>query len=378
MRLLVVDHNAVLSADRGLYRALQEIPAFDVTLAVPRRWPDAYGGGRSEEEKSPLRVVPLHSIFAGRSHRAVYPGLGGLVKRLRPDILYVNAEPESYCAWQAVSVRRRVSRTTRVVVDSWRTIDYPPGGFPYRLPLVHDRAEKVVLAEADYCIVHSDTARTILQTKGFTRASVIPPPVDTERFFPGEERRLSGGFAIGFVGRLVPEKGVDDLLRALVKLPQEICLRVAGAGPSALELAGLAATLGVTDRVEWKGPLPHADVPAFLRTLDALVLPSRAGATWKEQFGRVLIEAMACGVPVLGSSSGEIPAVIGDAGVVFREGDPQNLAADLNRLYSAVDLRADLRRRGLSRVATHFALPVVARRYASLFLSLVDNPAGNE
>ena len=122
-----------------------------------------------------------------------------------------------------------------------------------------------------------------------------------------------GPFVIGYAGGLLPEKGVDVLVRASAGLEQEWRLRFAGGGQEDA-LRELARELGVADRVEFVGRLPSTQMPDFYRRLDVLALPSRTTPTWKEQFGRVLIEAMACGVPVVGSDSGEIPHVIGDAG----------------------------------------------------------------
>jgi glycosyltransferase involved in cell wall biosynthesis len=97
-----------------------------------------------------------------------------------------------------------------------------------------------------------------------------------------------------------------------------------------------------------------------MREFDCLVLPSRSRPNWKEQFGRVLIEAMACGVPVVGSTCGEVPHVIGDAGLVFPENDAAALAAHLRALCGSAELRADLARRGRARVLAKYTQQQVA------------------
>jgi glycosyltransferase involved in cell wall biosynthesis len=112
-------------------------------------------------------------------------------------------------------------------------------------------------------------------------------------------------------------------------------------------------------------------VPAVLRGLDALALPSRTTASWKEQFGRVLIEAMSCGVPVVGSSSAEIPHVIGSAGLVFPEGDAAALADAIGRLAEDAGLRAELVRRGRERVLASYTQAAIARRYAEIYRAML-------
>jgi hypothetical protein len=100
---------------------------------------------------------------------------------------------------------------------------------------------------------------------------------------------------------------VDLLLRAAAQLPPDTHVRLIGSGPEQARLAQLAADLGLAARVSFE-TAPSLAMPARLAALDCLVLPSRSRPNWKEQFGRVLIEAMACGVPVVGAACGEIPS----------------------------------------------------------------------
>ena len=119
----------------------------------------------------------------------------------------------------------------------------------------------------------------------------------------------------------IAAKGLDTLLTACPRLSGDWRLRLAGSGDQEQSLHALGTSLNIDRRITWSGRIPSTAMPDFYRSLDALVLPSRTQENWMEQFGRVLIEAMACGVPVIGSNSGEIPHVIGDAGLVFPEGD---------------------------------------------------------
>ena len=117
--------------------------------------------------------------------------------------------------------------------------------------------------------------------------------------------------------------------------------------------------------------LPPAQLATALQALAVLVLPSHTQPRWKEQFGRVLTEAMACGVPVIGSSSGAIPEVIGDAGLVFPEGDAAALAAALERLRIDPALHAALAAAGLARVRAHYTQDVIATRTAAFYRALL-------
>jgi glycosyltransferase involved in cell wall biosynthesis len=122
----------------------------------------------------------------------------------------------------------------------------------------------------------------------------------------------------------------------------------------------LAEELGISKRVRFLGRVASMQMPGFYGSLDVLVLPSRTRPNWKEQFGRVLVEAMACGVVVVGSDSGEIPHVIGEAGLIFPEGDAGALRRQLTRLWDNPDLRIELSRRARQRVLDHYTQERVA------------------
>jgi len=321
-----------------------------------------------------MRVIPDSTLFTGKSHRVLYRSLSTTVKEMRPDIIYVNAEPESFLAWQAVTVRANHHPEAKVVIDSWRNMDYPTVGYPYRFAWLHARIEKLVRERAEHCVAHTGTGKATLQMDGFKDITVIPPAVDMEMFRPEKDHTggNAGPFTIGFVGRFIPEKGLDLLLRAAATLPFEYRLLLVGDGPAMTECARLASHLNISDRVVWHGKALHSDVPLLLRQMHAVVLPSRTGVVWKEQFGRILIEAMAVGVPVIGSTSGEIPRVIGDAGLTFAEQNVEDLREQIVRLHEDGEARRRLVAKALQRVSTLYAVPVVAQGYADLFNDLAD------
>jgi len=172
----------------------------------------------------------------------------------------------------------------------------------------------------------------ILRSKGYRGPSaVVPNAVDANLFRPldraqcREELGVSG-FAAGYVGRLVEEKGLMDMVNALEQTPADVNLLFVGAGPYQPALEQRVRERGWEARVRFLPPRPLEQLPQVMNALDALVLPSRTTARWKEQFGRVLIEAQACQTPVIGSDSGAIPEVIGSAGMIVPEGSAEALA----------------------------------------------------
>jgi glycosyltransferase involved in cell wall biosynthesis len=176
---------------------------------------------------------------------------------------------------------------------------------------------------------------------------------------------------VGYAGGLVQEKGVDLLIRACAALDVEWELLIAGEGAEHAALAALAAELGVAARVKFLGRYASSQMPDFYNQLDVLVLPSRTQLNWKEQFGRVLVEAMACEVPVVGSDSGEIPQVIGDAGMIFPEGDVEALAGTLSQLARDPALRGQSGARGRRRVLAHYTMGHVAEATVAVYKRLI-------
>ena len=154
----------------------------------------------------------------------------------------------------------------------------------------------------------------------------------------------------------------------MVDAPHRLLLL--GSGPDRDRLLGIADRLGLSDRLTVRESVPSTDVAGILASMSMLVLPSRTTPTWKEQFGRVLVEAMAAGVPVIGSSSGAIPEVIGDAGDVVPEGDAGELASRITRLLTDPAHLAARRASGKVR-AGHFSADQFARRAAEFLRELV-------
>ncbi len=176
---------------------------------------------------------------------------------------------------------------------------------------------------------------------------------------------------IGFAGRLVEQKGLRVLCDAFETLPGDCHLLLAGSGPLEAEIRERAASRG------WAGRLTIAAVsstsmPEVYSQMDCLALPSLTTPAWKEQFGRAAVEAMACEVPVVGSDSGEIRQVVGDAGIVVPEGDPVALSAALNRLHDQPDLRRDLAALGRRRAVSTFTQAEVAAQTFEAYRAIMS------
>lgn len=175
---------------------------------------------------------------------------------------------------------------------------------------------------------------------------------------------------IGFLGRFTPEKGILFLMRVLDRLPRPWCALFVGGGPLEDSLRSWAATHQGRVRVVTK--VPHDQVPAYLNAMDVLCAPSQTTAVWREQLGRMVIEAFACGVPVVASDSGEIPYVVCDAGVVVDETNEDGWVQAVADLLDSPRRRAELASRGLERAHAIFAWPAIARQHLDFFDELLN------
>jgi glycosyltransferase involved in cell wall biosynthesis len=174
----------------------------------------------------------------------------------------------------------------------------------------------------------------------------------------------------------VKEKGVYTLLEAMRQLPAAVRLLMVGTGPEENGLRQLSTEYGLDGRIEMIGPVPYREMPAILNRMDLLVLPSDETKYWKELFGRILIEAMACGLPIVASRSGGIPEVIGEAGVLVEPGDARALAVALERLCADIEARCALGRAARERALAFFDIPVVAGILGKEILQTVSPVSG--
>ena len=372
MRVALVSKACLVGAYQRKLEELAALPDVDLAVVVPPAWRDERGTMRLEREHVDgyrLLVEPI--AFNGNYHLYFFPRLARRLESLRPDLIHVDEEPYNFATYHVLRIARRLGAKT--VFFAWQNLNrqYP---FPF------GRMERTVLRHADACIAGNHEGAQVWRAKGFRGPIEVIPQfgVDPDIFAPrdrGEEvtgtLEVPVTFRIGYVGRLVEEKGVDLLIGAVSGLAGDWRLEIIGSGPRREPLAALVDRLKLRERAVFRPWLPSAQLPAIYPTFDVLVLPSRSKPSWKEQFGRALIEAMACGTPVIGSTCGEIPNVVGDAGLIFAEGDAAALRAQLERLMRDPDLRRDLAARGRARVLQRYTQKHIAQATAAVYRSVM-------
>ncbi len=363
-RLLVVSHPSVVAVNQEVYRELRR-RGWQVTIVLPRSWRSEYTGESFQPQvlagmEDALWRVPV--ALAGRPQRHLYLARArALIARARPDVAFVEAEPFSLAAaqWARALARAGVPFGVQCAENIDRRLPAP-------VRLLRSR----VLARAAFVATRSHSAIALARAWGAAgEVALAPHAVPGWEHVPPADRARP--FTVGYAGRLVASKGLGDLLAAVRLLDAPVQLLLLGDGELRGELEGQEIP---GSRVRVLDSLGHDGMAAGYAQLDVLALPSRTTPTWKEQFGRVIVEALYCGVPVVGSDSGEIPWLIEltGGGLVFPEGDVEALAARLRELRERPELRRELARRGARAVAERFSVPAATDALEALLVGALQ------
>ena len=338
-KLLLIGSTYLAVENRKKIRAFHS--HFDITLVIPSvRHLNAFKAQVSLQNVAgeDFKIIPLP--YFGNPEEGTRYLLRGLLKIIQSnsfDVILVEAEPWSWIRWQTWALKRFFSSKTLFGEFTWENLQRP-GIKGALLSLIYRGAAKTT----DFVIAGNQEAKQLFQKSGLWEKKILVAPQlgvdplvyhpvtpETKRQLRIEQSLPEQAKIIGFVGRFIEEKGIFDLIQAVEfarETDSSIHLAILGSGPLENQIKTLQ------NRHNWIHlipPRPHDDVPRFIQSLDLLVLPSKtvqtAQKTWKEQFGHVLIEAMSCGIPVIGSDSGAIPEVIDDKELIFHEGNSNEI-----------------------------------------------------
>ena len=346
IRVLTIGHSYVIALNRAVAREVARHPDFEVTVAAPSFF---HGDLRDlelepEPEDSPLRLVGL--ALAGHA---------GFMSFTTTPGCCAGSFAKTSSTWSTPGKNRMSMPATRLP-GVWPACRSLSRFIPARTSKNASRhrsapSKRATLARAQGWIAAGGLVYDAMRTRGYPaeRGRVLALAVDTAVFEPLDESRrasVQGKLGlrppvIGYTGRLTQEKGLYVLMRAMEQVGERPwSLLLLGSGPEEEKVRDWAKARGWADRVRIL-LARHDEVPSYLGAMDMLVAPSQTTRHWKEQLGRMLIEAFACGVPVIGSDSGEIPYVISDAGRVVGEKDVVGWAAAIVELLDRPDLCAD-------------------------------------
>ncbi|MCG8366021.1 MAG: hormogonium polysaccharide biosynthesis glycosyltransferase HpsO [Pseudanabaenales cyanobacterium] len=389
MRILIASHTYIVDLNCAKFRALAGLePDVDVTIVAPKRWNP--GGVQSQLiETQPwqagsFRVEPVANFSQNNQGLMCFGAdLIQLLRQFRPQIIQVEQGAKALAYAQTITLNRILGLRAKNLFFTWWNL-------PYELKFPVSLLEAYNLRHTDGIVAGNQDGADILRQRGYAGEIRVMPQlgVDETLFRPQPQPDLAAklgiqpeDFVVGFVGRFVEEKGLLTLIKALEQLGNRPwkCLLL-GRGLLQQQVMKESEASGIGDRLIWVESVPHDRVPRYINLMNTLVLPSETtyrfktltSVGWKEQFGHVLIEAMACQVPVIGSDSGEIPHVIGATGLIFPEGKANILADCLQKLMEQPEFRHDLAKRGYDRVMTHYTNRALAEQLLNFYKSLMD------
>lgn len=388
MKILVASHTYIVDLNCEKLRALAQLESdTEVTIVVPKRWKP--GGVQNKiietqyRDEGKFRIVPVSNFSQNHQGLLTFGAdLISVLKQFRPDIIQVEQGSKALAYAQTIALNKLLGLKAKNIFFTWWNL-------PYELNLPASLLEKYNLNNTHGIISGNQDGAEILRQRGYKGAIKVMPQlgIDESLFAPKLQPELAeklgikfGEFVIGFVGRFVQEKGILTLLNALASIKDKDwkCLLL-GRGPLQDELMQKATENNIRDRIILVESVPHHEVCNYINLMSTLVLPSETtdnfktltSVGWKEQFGHVIIEAMGCQVPVIGSDSGEIPYVIGDTGMTFPEGNVEALAGCLTALMDDPELAHNLGQLGYAKAISQYTNTALAKQQLEFYKELV-------
>jgi len=354
VRILISSHSYVVGLNQQKIEALSVIADLKISLVVPKSWKAPLRDTPLEKKTAKTyQIIPLNTRFNGNNDRYFFPffSLFKIFWMVRPKIVHIEEEPWSVSLLEFSLLSRIFAAKT--IFFTWENIERQHK-FWYKL------FEKINLKLASGAIVGNREAKDLLLKKGFQKPILVLPQLGVNLNSFKREKEKNEKFTIGFVGRFEEQKGVMVLLDAVKQLPFSYKLLLVGSGSLKEKIDFYIKENNLLDKVDLIQGVTHNRVLSYLNRMDLLVLPSLTTSVWKEQFGHVLIEAMASGVPVIGSDSGAIPEVIADAGLIFKEGEVALLIEKIKKIYENENLREELIKKGLARIKENYTQEKIA------------------
>jgi glycosyltransferase involved in cell wall biosynthesis len=380
-KILSIGHSYVVGVNRRLVNEIARISdgKWEVHVVTPSKLNNDFRYFEYHPDSTDMCTISAIPVYCDRPlHIMSYDWKLADILRNNWDIVHCWEEPYVVSGAQIAYL---TPKTAKLVYYSCQNI-------VKQYPLPFSWLENYSLGKADALVGIGKTVieawQTKLAKKQFDKPLVsIPLGVDLSLFEHNPDARSkidpilnwsnSSALTIGYLGRLSTDKGLPLLLKVLDKLTDTNvnwrCL-IVGKGPMENELNEWAKTY--PDRVRILTNVTHESVPNYLNSMDMLVAPSQTRPNWREQQGRMLIEAMACNVPIIASDSGEIPNVVGDAGIIVGEDDLEGWVTAIQQTIDSPSQRKQLIELGSERAKTQFSWSVVARQKIDLFESLYN------
>lgn len=357
MRALILSSHYAEPQHRGKLRALAGL-GVEVAAAIPNGSTGLDGG---------VRLLPIEASGDAADPAALRWNARAIKKTLsefRPALVQIEEEPGTQAADATAGACRKLG--IPYVAFAWESL-------PRRRGLLESRRWRATVSGAAGLVGGNRLATALLKEASESAPAESIPQSGVAPVEAPVREAPHAGVAIGFVGRLVPERGAEMLIRACGQLFGSWTLSLAGAGPEQEHLEEIVQRLGLASRIRWMGGLPRAELEPLWAALDVLVVPSQDTPTWVDRHSPVLLDAMIRGVAPIVTPVGALPETVGDAGVVVEDVEALHLA--LQELVAEPGKCRVLGDRARQRILDRYVDAGVARRTLDFWLDLLARPS---
>jgi phosphatidyl-myo-inositol dimannoside synthase len=380
MRILSIGHSYVVAMNRSILREIASDPQFEVVIGAPKTFNGSLRAIQLEPEPqgSKIKLIGIDAYFTQKMHLFFYNPLQlKKIMKTNFDMAHFWEEPYILSGYQLANQAKKNSlpylfRTAQSLVK-----DYI---FPFNY------FEKQSVKYASTFVAGGHLVHNAMKEKNWNiNGQVLTLAVDTHKFRPIEiPEKLEKikkiglqGPLLGFLGRLSEEKGIDLIMETLLPLKNyPWSFLFMGSGPYKEKILNWAKKNNLTDRIKIL-LLKHEEVPHYLPLCDLLLCPSQTRDFWKEQFGRMIVEAFASGVPVMASDSGEIPRVVSDAGLILPEANKIIWQEKVKGFLESPKSFDIFKQKGLERVEK-FSAKTIAQEYKNLYLNSLNTKSNED
>ena len=366
MKVLIIGHNFVVRENqKRIDYLLSAHKDISIKLITPKWWYENTQKFYLERKQcNDFQIIPAQTIFTGNNTLSFYISkLFSTIIEFKPDIIEVFEEPWSLTLFQITLIKRIFRIKAKLICYSAQNICKT---FPFPFNFIEKQNFKKLSA---IHVCSKGVQEVLLKKQYLGMISIIGLGLDLDAY-TFKEQIKTNIIELGFIGRIVESKGIFDLLEAIAKI--ENChLRICGNGPDLGKLQAYISSNQLSNKVTILGAQNREGVINFYHSLDLLVVPSKTTQTWKEQFGRIIIEAYATGTSVLGSTSGSIPEIIGEFGLIFEEGNIADIISKIKIFTDDYTLWSNKKKAARDWVFSNFSWSTVANQFYNLYKAVL-------
>ncbi|MEI6411549.1 MAG: glycosyltransferase [Bacteroidota bacterium] len=376
--VLVVSHATFRGVNRNVFNYLKQEYGYSVEIIAPKQLSFSGKILNADPPQNPEEKIHFLDLKGQNPRMYDFEGLYELADQLQPRIIYLENDPVSN---QAIKLGRWCKKNkAHLICLSCENLRFDPisslkrSGFKgFLLGFVKLGLLYASRPTVDQVFTINDAGTKIFSGYKFKKVVKTPLGFNPDLFYPSPERRaaarkelgLGDLFTLAYIGRLVPEKGVDMLLQSLKRIEHLSWVFIidkfeASPGTYQARIFEQIEALGLSARVKYFDA-GHSEIGTYMNAADLVVIPSVSTPFWVEQYGRVAPESMACGKLVLTSDSGALPELVGDAGVIFKEGNLDDLTEKLTQIIQNPGQFQPIAEKAHTRAHTFFSLKSQAK-----------------